>query len=345
MGPADLHMVCQSSHGNQRVVVYTDQVVGKGSYCVVMKATLDQMPCAAKSIHRVLFTHPRSTKLMTQFQQECQILQDLKHPNIVQFLGEVQDPSTSQQFLLMELMKETLTEFLEMSPTSVPYHVQVNISHDIAQALDYLHRNGIIHRDICSMNVLLNNSHQAKLCDFIMAKTVSSDSSMTRPMTPCPGLLPYMPPDALPPEVHYSCTIDSFSLGVLLLEIATRRSPKPSSHTKFSNKHESFPVPEIERRKSDLDFVPAFHGFLPIIRECLKDNGEERPSAAQLSHSLGQLKHTAVYRQSVRDPSFKVCIFAIDDHGYQFCSTIICMQFCAYTLYIYRWTILKRWLS
>ena len=309
MGPADLHLVCQSCRGDQRVVVHTDQIVGKGPYCVAMKATLDQMPCAAKSLHRWLFTHPRSTKLITQFQQECQILQDLKHPNIVQFLGVVQDPSTSQQFLLMELMKETLTEFLGMSSTSVSYHVQVNISHDIALALDYLHRNGIIHHDICSRNILLNDAHQAKLSNFKTAEIVDSNPSLTRPMTPYPGSLPYKPPEVTSPEARYSYTIDSFSLGVLLLEIATRRFPKPSSLTKFSTKHTIFPVPEIERRKLDLDFVPAFHGFLSIIRECLKDNGEERPSAAQLSHSLGQLKNTAVYRQSVRDPSFKVCIY------------------------------------
>ena len=301
--------MCRSSHGDQRVVVHRDQVVGKGPYCVVMKATLDYKPCAAKSLHILSLSSYIITTEIAQFQQECQILRDMKHPNIVQFLGAVQDPRTSQQFLLIELMKENLTEFLYMSPTSVPYHVQVNISHDIAQALDYLHRNGIIHLNIISHNVLLNYSNQAKLSSFIMAKIVDSDSSMTLPMTPFLDSLVYMPPETLHSEPHYSYKIDSFSLGVLLLEIATRRFPDPSQKsypTKSSTKHEIYIVPEIERRKSDLDCVPAFHGFLPIIRECLKDNGEERPSAAQLSHSLGQLKNTAVYRQSDQDPSFKV---------------------------------------
>ena len=267
-----------------------------------MKATLDHQPCAAKSFF-FQATDPAFAKAISLFQRECQILKDMEHPNIVQFLGVVKDPITNKQFLLMELMKENLAHFLRRSPTVVPYHLQVKISHDIAQALDYLHRNRIIHRDIRSHNVLLNDAHQAKLSNFSLAKIVGSDPSMTRPMTPCPGALNFMPPEALHSECHYSYTIDSFSLGVLLLQIATTRFPRPTNTFYHpTNAH----VSEIERRKSDIDCLSAFHRFLPIIRECLKDNGEERPSAAQLSHSLGQLKNTAVYRRSVQDPSFKV---------------------------------------
>ena len=50
------------------------------------------------------------------------------------------------------------------------------------------------------------------------------------------------------------------------------------------------PVPEVERRKKDIDKVPSDHSLLPIARHCLKDRDKERPTAAQLCQSLEQLK-------------------------------------------------------
>ena len=97
----------------------------------------------------------------------------------------------------MELMDESLTHYLEQSPTSLPYHVQVNITHDIALALDYLHRNYIIHRDLSSNNILLKGDNQAKVTDFGMSKMVESNSRMSSERnTKCPGTMVFMPPEA-----------------------------------------------------------------------------------------------------------------------------------------------------
>ena len=295
-------------------MIHTDQILGPGAYGNVVKATLDQEPCAAKILHRVITDSqdPEMRDFITRHVQRHQILQDLRHPNIVQFLGVVQDPRTDTPILLMELMKESLTHFLDNFSTDVPYHLQVNISHDIALAVAYMHRNGILSRNLCSNNVLLNDSCQAKLSNFGMAKIVGLDILMPRKrMTPCPGSPFYMPPEALNPQPCYSDKTDSFSIGVLLLQIATRNYPNPTAYYRAipdsnSSTGEAYiPVADIDCRKSDLDMVSTFHGFLPIIRACLKES-EERPSAAQLCQSLGQLKNTAAYRQSVCDPSFQV---------------------------------------
>ena len=111
---------------------------------------------------------PELFDFISRFEQECQILRDLKHPNIVQFLGVVQDPTTNKPIILMELIKHcfSLTSFLPTSEYDIPYHVQVNISHDIALAVAHLHRNSILHRDLSSNNILLSASHQAKVTDF-----------------------------------------------------------------------------------------------------------------------------------------------------------------------------------
>ena len=312
--PSDIALDLKGRYGYKHVVVHTSQVLGSGSYGNVVRATLDQHSCAAKILHRVILDQsqdPGLNSFIARFEQECQILRDLKHPGIVQFLGIVRDPNTMKPILLMELMKESLTHFLESSPTDIPYNVQINIAYDIALAVAHLHSKGIIHRDLSSNNILLSDGKRAKVTDFGMSKIAASDPSMTRSkVTQCPGTLAYMPPEALHHEPRYSDKIDTFSIGVLLIQIITRTFPDPTSgfitkeDPKSPTEKSYIPVPEIERRRADIDTIPTSHGFLPIVSNCLKDKSQDRPTAAQLCQSLGGLKTLPVCKDhATPDPT------------------------------------------
>ena len=289
-------------------MVHPSQELGSGSYGSVVKATLDRVPCAAKIIHRIfLYTDdPGVADFVARFEQECRILRDLKHPCIVKFLCVIQDPNTNKPILLMELMKESLTKFLKDSSSDLPYHIQVNIAYDIALAVAHLHKNGILHRDLSSNNILLNDIHRAKVTDFGMSKIADHNLSMTRSkVTQCPGTLVYMPPEAVSPRPHYSEKIDSFSIGVLLVQIITRTFPAPTDASIEKEDPTSptgminFPVSEVDRRRADIDKIAATHSFLPITLNCLKDKSQERPTAAQLCQSLSDLKLTQTYKEAV----------------------------------------------
>ena len=275
--------------GRQKLVIHTDQVLS-GLSGNIVKATLDERPCAAG----IFFPDHLDLPPSYQVEQVWQIWRDLKHPNIVQFLGKVQDPRNNCPIILMELTEQTLTHFVERSFTGVPYHVQVNISHDIALGVDYLHRNRIIHRNLNSYRILLNAHYQAKVAGSWKSKMVDSDPSLPRPMTPPIGDKLFLPPEALCSQPCYSDKSDCFSVGLLLFYIATRSD---------SN---DLLMGVVANRKSYLEMIPSFHGFLPVIRDCLKDKSEDRPSAAQLCQRLGQLKTTAAYRKSLTDTSFQV---------------------------------------
>ena len=145
------------------------------------------------------------------------------------------------------------------------------------------------------------------MTDFGMSKIADANPSMTRSrVTQCPGTLAYMPPEALRPQPRYSDKIDTFSIGVLLVQIITRNFPAPTaaSITKKdpdSPTGESYvPVAEVDRRKADISQIPASHCLLPIARNCLKDESQERPTAAQLCQSLGELKDASAYKESVK---------------------------------------------
>ena len=222
-----------------------DKVLGVGSYGKVCRAKYGQLPCAAKLLHDTMFEggDPGRFRFAERFEQECQFLSRIKHPNIVQYLGTSRDPRSRRLALLMELMDESLTRFLERSPGPLPYHIQLNICHDVALALSYLH-SAIIHRDLSSNNVLLiGEGSRAKVTDFGMSKLMDMNPRMT-PLTLCPGATVYMPPEALTTPPHYSSKLDCFSHGVLTIQIVTRQFPKPG------NARKSIEDPQLPHRRT-----------------------------------------------------------------------------------------------
>ena len=235
---------------------------------------------------------------------ECEFLSTVRHPNIVQYLGTYQDPDTRLPVLLMELMDESLTHFLESSPPPIPYHVQVNICHDISRALSFLHSNGIVHRDLSSNNVLLISNIRAKLTDFGMARLGNLNPQATHfTNTMCPGTDVYMPPEAVQDKPVYTEKIDCFSFGIIAIQTLMQEFPKPGERhitvndPRYPQGSLKLCVPEIERRQNHISQVPK-HPLLPIALDCLKDADGERPSAQQLCDRVAALKETAKYKNT-----------------------------------------------
>ena len=288
------------------VQIFDKEVLGIGSYGKVCKAKCGQLLCAAKLLHDTFFQDNDSgtCNLLKKFMQECQFFSTVKHPNIVQYLSTATDPQSQRSVLLMELIDESLTKFLERSIGPLPYHTQLNICHDVALALAYLHSNAIIHRDLSSNNVLLIGGIIAKVTDFGMYKLMDMNPRMT-PLTRVPGTPAYMPPEALISPPRYSSKLDCFSHGVLTLQIVTRNFPDPGDSSMYVD-DPRFPTgrvlvqyPETERRKSDIDLVEPSHPLHPIALHCLKDRESERPSADKLCEKLASLKREPRYTCSV----------------------------------------------
>ena len=296
----------------QRVELLKTEELGIGSYGAVCKAMCDDLPCAAKILHPALFqfTAPGTTSVMRKFEQECRLLSAIKHPHIVQYLGTYHDPESRLPVLLMELMDESLTRFLERSNDPLPYHTEVNLCHDIALALSYLHSNGIIHRDLSSNNVLLIAGSRAKVTDFGMVKLYDVNRSTTHltPLTLCPGTVGYMSPEALKDRPVYTDKLDSFSLGILCVQIMTRQFPDPGdrfqamviSDPRIPSGRVQVEVPEVERRKSHIDLIDPTHPLLPVALDCLKDSDRERPSCHELCGRISILKASPKYIESVQ---------------------------------------------
>ena len=204
-------------------------------------------------------------------------------------------------------MDNSLTHFLENSPQPIPYHIQVNICHDITLALSFLHSNGIVHRDLSSNNVLLIGNVKAKVTDFGMARLGNQNPRATQlTFTMCPGTDVYMPPEAIQDKPAYTEKIDCFSFGVIAIQIVVRQFPKPGDRLVTLN-DPRYPqgavklcVSEIERRQNHISIIDPNHPLKQVALDCLKDKDIERPSAQQLCKRVAALKEDLQYSESVR---------------------------------------------
>ena len=306
--------------GFKSIILLKDRNLGIGAYGAVCKAKCGDLLCAAKIIHPTLFDptalhqtapHREHRLPFRRFQLECEFLSAVRHPNIVQYLGTHQDPETKLPVLLMELMDDSLTHFLESFTKAIPYHIQVNICHDITRALSFLHSNKIVHRDLSSNNVLLMGNLRAKLTDFGMARLNPHTTHLTN--TTCPGTDVYMPPEAVQDQPVYTEKIDCFSFGVIVVQILTRKFPNPGDRQRIVD-DARFPqgalklcVPERERRQNHISEIDPTHPLLPIALNSLKDRDSERPSADQLCESIAALKDSIEYKNAQENSEGNSC--------------------------------------
>lgn len=261
-----------------------------GDNAVVCKAQFLNLPCAAKYVHRKLTES--STWQMQKFLRGCKIVKSLQHPNVVTILGTYHDNNVVAPILLMELMTQSLKEFLDRARSSPPQYIQFDFCYDIAQGMDYLHAKKIIHGDLTATNVLVQEG-RAKICGVMSLQYNAPDAELEQ----CPGTPECLPLQAVTSS-DYDEKIDCFSFGVLAIHIATRETPKPRPLALQSNKTLS----ETERYERSLKKLKTpMHPLYQIITECLSDEPEKCPSAAELCRQLSEIKNSTDYRISKKD--------------------------------------------
>ena len=278
-------------------VRYTGTEIGRGAYGFVMEVEWCRTRCAAKAIHDTLIADDNGEEeirtISTKFIEECELMGNIRHPNIVQFLGVCSLPRVKLPALVMELMITSLQNFIEEnSEIEIPLSIKCSFVKDVCQGIKYLHSKSIIHRDLTASNVLVNSNLTCKLSDLGVARFLP-DSSAIR-LTKAPGNPIYMPPEAIESVPKYNEAIDIFSLGVLVIFIVTQENPTNLLTPTMTERKKLVARNELERRDHYMQKIyqslSSDHPLVCIIKECLENIPEKRPPIDRVLHLLKEAR-------------------------------------------------------
>src|SRR5438552_1558061 len=218
--------------------------LGKGAMGIVYlaKDPLIGRLVALKTIRAAANADDDETKEFQQrFIREAQAAGILNHPSIVTVHDIGLDEPTNMSFISMEYVEgQNLKEVLAQG-RPLPFDQIGDIIAQVAEALDFAHAKGIVHRDVKPANIILVEGNRAKITDFGIAKIATGGNLTTTGQFL--GTPNYMAPEQIKGAPVDGRT-DIFSLGICLYECLTRRKPfGGDSLTSISYKivHEAFP--------------------------------------------------------------------------------------------------------
>jgi hypothetical protein len=191
--------------------------LGEGSFGIVYQGMWKHNDVAIKQLKNTQL----SFKAIDEFTHEMQIMTQFRSPQIIQLYGVVIDKMPYS--LVMEYMPKGSLYTVLHSREALSWELRENIALDIAKGLDYLHTvHQVLHRDLKSANVLLDNQYNAKLTDFGLSRVKTEISSLSG--STMVGTIHWMAPEVLQ-EKLYSEKSDIYSYGMTLWELASRELP------------------------------------------------------------------------------------------------------------------------
>lgn len=202
--------------------------LGEGGMGVVYLAVQKRIDrkVAIKSIAPYLARDPA---VRERFAAEAAVLARLNHPNIVTLYDYVEEESAL--YLIMEYVEgQPLSDLLQAGP--LPGDLIQKYFSQVLEAFAYAHEQGVVHRDIKPSNIMITAGGRVKILDFGVARLLQTDHSLTRTGMRI-GTLMYMSPEQVKGEKDITNRSDIYSLGVVLYELFTGRTPYPPDMGEF----------------------------------------------------------------------------------------------------------------
>ena len=226
-------------------------------------------------------TNEVAEQLSKNLLREARLLAKLEHRNIGKVYAAMQatpPPAIIMQWIEGRSLQEVLDEvYLEETAISVANVIKIGI--ELAEALNHIHAQGIIHRDIKPNNIILSEGGEAILIDFDIARSNNLDTitHLHEGSYAFIGNLVYSAPEQFVSPELVGPTADVFALGVVLYELLAHQLPYRRSNNPRQYKGRQLPSLASESVPEQL---------YPLFCEILSQDPENRPDALQLKEQL-----------------------------------------------------------
>ncbi|XP_009701751.1 serine/threonine-protein kinase TAO3 isoform X4 [Gavia stellata] len=250
--------------------------IGHGSFGAVYFAT-NSHTNEVVAVKKMSYSGKQTNEKWQDIIKEVKFLQQLKHPNTIEYKGCYLKEHTA--WLVMEYCLGSASDLLEVHKKPLQEVEIAAITHGALQGLAYLHSHCKIHRDIKAGNILLTEPGQVKLADFGSASIVSPANSFV-------GTPYWMAPEVIlaMDEGQYDGKVDVWSLGITCIELAERKPPLFNMNAMSALYHiAQNDSPTLQSN----EWSDSFRGFVDY---CLQKIPQERPSSTDL------LRHDFVRR-------------------------------------------------
>nr|XP_043614614.1 serine/threonine-protein kinase EDR1 [Erigeron canadensis] len=258
--------------------------IGLGSYGEVYHADWNGTEVAVKKFLDQDF----SGAALAEFKREVRIMQRLRHPNVVLFMGAVTRPP-NLSIITEFLPRGSLYRIIHRPQSQIDEKRRIKMALDVAKGMNCLHTSipTIVHRDLKSPNLLVDEDWNVKVCDFGLSRLKHNTFLSSKSTAGTPE---WMAPEVLRNE-NSNEKCDVYSFGVILWELATLRLPWSGMNPMQVVGAVGFQNRRLEIPK-DVDPLVG-----RIIWECWQTDPNLRPSFAQLTVALKPLQRLAVSSQ------------------------------------------------
>jgi tRNA A-37 threonylcarbamoyl transferase component Bud32 len=208
-----------------------------GKYTIISKIAQGGMGAVYKAKHPTLKRYVLLKKLtlrggpqfIERFRREARIMMDFKHDHIVQVYDHFKEGSS--YYIAEEFVDGISLEQLIKRERYLSNEAAALIFYEVCKGLQHAHEKGVIHRDMKPGNILISNQGEVKLVDFGIATSLEhSEEGLTRDGMTL-GTPSYIPPEQIDNAKSVDRRADIYSLGVVLYEMLTGKTPFPGSFT------------------------------------------------------------------------------------------------------------------
>ncbi|XVF02702.1 hypothetical protein REPUB_Repub04eG0197200 [Reevesia pubescens] len=210
--------------------------IDEGTYGVVYRAK-DKKTGEIVALKKVKMEKEREGFPLTSL-REINILLSFHHPSIVDVKEVVVGSNLDSIFMVMEYMEHDLKALMETMKQPFSQSEVKCLMLQLLEGVKYLHDNWVLHRDLKTSNLLLNNQGELKICDFGLARQYGSP---LKPYTHLVVTLWYRAPELLLGARQYSTAIDMWSLGCIMAELLSKE-PLFNGKTEFDQLDKIFRI-------------------------------------------------------------------------------------------------------